>query len=107
MMESARQSVIAEMHRAGHSAKATVDAMGYAKRTVYRLVRKLKDGEDVQRRQHKPRSDRKRTSHLVDRLKRAIDMKPTTTMTKLAKNRKVSRRIDGRVAKDDLGTKSM
>ena len=106
-MESARRSVIAEMHRAGHSAKTIFDATGYAKRTVYRILRKLNDGEDVQRRQHKPRSDRKRTSHLVARLKDAVDKKPSTPMTKLAKNRKVSRGTDGRVVKEDLGMKSM
>ena len=94
------------MSRAGSTPKAIIAATGYSKATVYRTVSKLNVTGDVQRRPHKQRSDRKRTSTFLAGLKRSIDQNPATSMSKLAKKRGVSRKTVARAVKLDLGMKS-
>ena len=59
-------------------------ASGYKKVIVYRTMAKINAGENVQRRLHKPGSDRNRTLAFVAGLKRSINANPSTPMTKLA-----------------------
>ena len=105
-MEQRRRETIAELARAGQSAKEIISVTGYPKSTVYRTITTIGAGGDVARRPHKPRSDRKLTQTFLSGLQRSIQAKPRTPMSKLARARHVSKSTVSRAVKEDLGMKS-
>ena len=105
-MEQARRTTITELRRAGHSAATIVRLTKYPRRTVYDVVAAYdKDGKTY-RAEHNTRSDKKRTPRFVAGLKRTIDAKPTTPISKLAKDRQVDPSTIRRAIKEDLGYRS-
>ena len=105
-MEKRRRETIAELTRAGQSAKEIISVTGYPKSTVYDTVARLGAGGDVSRRPHAPRSDRKRNPTFLCGLKRSILANPRASMGKLARARHVSRSTISRAVREDLGMKS-
>lgn len=106
MAELARRTTICEMRRAGNSVSDIIKSTGYAKSTVYRVATAFDDEGKVERSQHCPRSDRKRTKTFLAGLKRSLKSDPSQPMSKLAEKRSVSRSTISRAINEDLGMKS-
>lgn len=105
-MEQEHRSAIVVLARAGHSAAEIVRLTKLPSSTVYDVYEAFKETGKDKRRQHKLRSDAKRTPRFVAGLKRSITANPSTPMTTLAKNRCVSVSTISRTVRNDLGMKS-
>ncbi len=105
-MEQTRRNVVSELFGAGHAPKDIIAATGYSSATVYRTVARIKASGDVGRKNHRVRSDKKRTPRFLAGLKCTVLANPKVPMSKLAKKKNVSRKTIARAIKQDLGMKS-
>ena len=106
-MEERRRVTVAELARAGQSAKKIINVTGYPKSMIYRITVTIGAGGDIARRPHTPRSDRKRTPTFLSGLKRSIQAKPRTPMNEFARARHVSKSTVSRAVGEDLGMTSL
>ena len=90
-MAKRRWGIIAELVRAGRSAKAVIVVTGYPKSTLYRTITTMKTGGDVSRRPHALWSYHKRNPGFLAGFNRSINANRRTPMKTLARDRHVSK----------------
>ena len=86
-----RWGIIAELIRAGRSAKAVIGVTGYPKYTLYRTITTMKTGGDASRRPHALWSYHKRNPGFLAGFNRSINANRRTPMKTLARDRHVSK----------------
>ena len=73
---------------------------------IYSVIKRFKATGDSGRKEHMPRSDKKKTPRFLAGLKWMIKAKTKMSMMKLMKKKNVSRSTIMRVVKQDFGYKS-
>eukprot|EP00096_Caligus_rogercresseyi_P003949 TRINITY_DN1792_c0_g1_i7.p1 TRINITY_DN1792_c0_g1~~TRINITY_DN1792_c0_g1_i7.p1 ORF type:complete len:178 (+),score=44.62 TRINITY_DN1792_c0_g1_i7:364-897(+) len=105
-MEQARRDAILELARAGHKPAAIYKLLNYPKTTVYRVFNAWEAEGKVYRKAHNMRSDKIRTSRFLAGLEKSIKASPGTSLSRLAKNRGVSKQLVSKAVNEDLGYRS-
>lgn len=101
-----RRKVIADLYAAGNNAANIVKVTKYPKRTVYDVVKRLKDGRGIEHKPCGPHKAKKRTKTFLAGLKRSIKANPAVSIRAHAARRGVSRKTMSKAIKEDLGLKS-
>ncbi|QQP57805.1 Uncharacterized protein FKW44_002917 [Caligus rogercresseyi] len=96
-MEQARRDAILELARAGHKPAAIYKLLNYPKTTEA-------EGK-VYRKAHNMRSDKIRTSRFLAGLEKSIKASPGTSLSRLAKNRGVSKQLVSKAVNEDPATR--
>ncbi len=105
-MEQRRRDAVLELYCAGKGPKAIISLLKYPKSTVYDIIKRYKEEGLVDRKEHNPRSDKKRTPTFIANLNRSIKSNPGTPITELARRRNVSRTTISKAITLDLGYRS-
>ncbi|QQP40964.1 Uncharacterized protein FKW44_015194 [Caligus rogercresseyi] len=92
-MEQARRDAILELARAGHKPTAIYKLLNYPKTTVYRVFNAWEAEGKVCRKAHNMRSDKIRTPRFLAGLEKSTKASPGTSLSRLAKNRGVSKQL--------------
>lgn len=103
--EQVIRDTIVQLHCAGNTAKAIITATGFARRTVYDVIKHYNERGTSKRKQHRSRSDRIRTRRFLAGLKRSVESAPGVSIRALAQSRNVSMTTVRRSIKD-LGLRS-
>eukprot|EP00095_Tigriopus_kingsejongensis_P001141 maker-scaffold572_size133628-snap-gene-0.11 protein:Tk01141 transcript:maker-scaffold572_size133628-snap-gene-0.11-mRNA-1 annotation:"similar to H28G03.4" len=101
-----RRKVIADLHAAGNDAATIVKVTNYPKRTVYDVVKRLKDGRGIEHKPCGPHKAKKRTKTFLAGLKRSIKANPAVSIRAHAARRGLSRKTMAKAIKEDLGLTS-
>uniref|UniRef100_A0A0K2SVL9 Uncharacterized protein n=1 Tax=Lepeophtheirus salmonis TaxID=72036 RepID=A0A0K2SVL9_LEPSM len=105
-MEQARRDAILKLARTGHKPSAIYKLLNYPKTTVYRVFNAWEVEEKVCCNAHNMRSDRIRTPHFLEGLRKSIKASPGTSLSRLAKNRGMSKQLVSKAVNEDLRYKS-
>uniref|UniRef100_A0A0K2TX48 Uncharacterized protein n=1 Tax=Lepeophtheirus salmonis TaxID=72036 RepID=A0A0K2TX48_LEPSM len=105
-MEQARRGAILELARAGHKPSAIYKLLNYPKTTVYRVFNAWEVEGKVCRKAHNMRSDRIVTARFLEGLWKSIKASPGTSLSRLAKNRGVSKQLVSKAVNEDLRYRS-
>uniref|UniRef100_A0A0K2TL90 Uncharacterized protein n=1 Tax=Lepeophtheirus salmonis TaxID=72036 RepID=A0A0K2TL90_LEPSM len=102
-MEQARRGAILELARAGHKPSAIYKLLNYPKTTVYRVFNTWEVEGKVCCKAHNMTSTRIRTPRFLEGLRKSIKISPGTSLSRLAKNRGVSKQLVSKAVNEDLG----
>uniref|UniRef100_A0A0K2UC34 Resolvase HTH domain-containing protein n=1 Tax=Lepeophtheirus salmonis TaxID=72036 RepID=A0A0K2UC34_LEPSM len=105
-MEQARRDAILELARAGHKPSAICKLLNYPKTTVYRVFNAWEVERKICRKAHSMRSDRIRTPRFLKGLWKSIKASSETSLSRLAKNRGVSKQLVSKAVNEDFRYRS-
>ncbi len=79
----------------------------YPKSTVHDVIKRFKECGDTKRKEHDPQNGKIHTPQFLVGLKRSVDAHPEKSISRLARDRNVSRHVISVAKNKDLGYRSL